>query len=71
MIEDLHNVVSFEGFDFSAYFTHEQELLKPRLEAKGFTAISFAMGESDSFGPLSRVCYATDSEGNNRTFMYG
>lgn len=60
-----------EEFDFDRYHAGEQELLKPALEAKGYTGIGFYMGEQDSFGPLSRGCVATDPSGARVRFYYG
>lgn len=72
IFEDLYKIISFEGFTFSRYnyIKEEQELLKPRLEELGFSEIEFEMGESDSFGPLSRFCTCVDAFGNKRAFIY-
>ena len=69
--EELHKIVSFEGFDFRNFFRHEQTILKPRLERKGYKNIKFLMGEKDSFGPLTRVCHCNDKDGHKRYFIYG
>lgn len=69
--EDLWSVIEAKGFSFDDYFDGEQRIMKPELESKGFTDITFHMGERDSFGPLSRIVRATDANGNRRTFMYG
>jgi hypothetical protein len=69
--EALEDVIPFAGFDFVMYYQGERELLKPRLEALGYTKIKFEMGEYDSFGPLTRVCKAKDAEGKDRRFIYG
>jgi hypothetical protein len=68
---DLWDVISSEGFDFNDYAEHEQIILKPRLEEKGYSSIVFAMGEEDSFGPLTRVVQCVDAQGNDTTFVYG
>jgi predicted translin family RNA/ssDNA-binding protein len=69
--EEVPEEVSFEGFSFSEYYKDEKEKLKPQLEKLGYMNISFVMGECDSFGPLSRIIYATDPNGNFHRFVYG
>lgn len=59
------------AFDFSEYDEGERDILRPALERRGFTNVSFHMGEQDSFGPLSRGCVATDGDGKRRRFFYG
>jgi hypothetical protein len=70
---DLTKVISFEGFSFANQTYAEQELkiLQPRLEALGYTKIIWMMGESDSFGPLTRLCSTIDPLGYPITFFYG
>lgn len=68
--QNLEDEISFEGFDFAEYLEHEQVILKPRMEAKGYSSIVFAMLEEDEFGPLIRVVQCVDAEGNDRTFTY-
>ena len=58
-------------FSFEDYHRDEQQLLKPALEAQGFTNVVFSMGEQDSFGPLSRVVTCEDKTGKTRYFVYG
>lgn len=70
-MKELWSVVEAKGFDYDKYFDHEQTIIKPEMEAKGYTNIRFRMGEQDSFGPLSRIVSATDENGNPQTFMYG
>lgn len=60
-----------KGFRFGEYFIGEDAILRPALEAKGFTSISFAMGEADSFGPLIRNVTAVDPTGKRVMFQYG
>lgn len=71
-MEDLANVVSFEGFSFSVleYRNGEQTILKPQLEKLGYTDVHFFMGERDSFGPLSRVVTCV-KDGQPVSFYYG
>lgn len=69
--EDLAEVISFEDFSFSAYRSHEDMLLRPRLEEQGFYAVTFHMGEYDSFGPLTRVVKCLDKNDVARKFIYG
>lgn len=67
---NLEDEISFEGFDFEEYVEHEQIILKPRMEAKGYSNIVFAMEEEDEFGPLVRRVQCVDAEGNDKTFTY-
>jgi hypothetical protein len=72
--ESLPDVIPaevWERFDFGQYASHEQEILKPAMEAKGFNTISFLMGERDSFGPLTRIVRCYDKTGRARLFVYG
>lgn len=69
--EDLEDYISFDNFDFNVYQKHEEELLRPQLEAKGCSQIFFESGESDSFGPLTRICRCLDSDGERQYFIYG
>lgn len=68
---ELSDIVSFEGFSFADYWNGEQNILKPQLEALGYTDIRFSTAEGDSFGPLIRVCRCIDPEGNPRKYFYG
>ncbi len=58
-------------FVFEEWEEGEDQILRPALERRGFTDISFSMGEQDSFGPLSRWCVAIDGDGKRRRFIYG
>lgn len=69
--EDLYEIISFEDFEFEKWYLHEDMILRPRLEDLGFWAIVFKPGETDSFGPLTRVVTAIDSNGSRRQFIYG
>jgi hypothetical protein len=69
--QPLYEVISMDGFDYNLFIRDEKEILKPRLEEKGYTDIQFFMGEQDSFGPLSRICYCKDPDGNIKAFIYG
>lgn len=72
--ENLYDFVAFDGFDFSLYRKGELELLQPQLEAIGYYDIEWLPGETDSFGPLSRVCKAKilkDGKIEIVWFMYG
>lgn len=60
-----------EALDFSEYYDGERNLLKPALEKRGYTAISFYMIEQDSFGPLIRGCFAVCHCGKPVRFFYG
>lgn len=67
MIEGL----SFEGFDWKNYWESEKEILQPQLEALGLTVEKWFNGETDSWGPLSRVALIVDAYGQRAYFIYG
>lgn len=71
--EELSNVISLEGITFQreTYLDEELNILQPRLVALGYTQIRWSMGDSDAFGPLTRVCIARDAAGEVRRFVYG
>ena len=71
--KDLEDVIDFEGFNYhpSSYQKEEVELLQPQLEALGYTEIRWLPGETDSFGPLTRVYRAFDKDGELHWFIYG
>lgn len=60
-----------DRFDFERYIEHEQSILRPELERRGFGKIRFSDGERDSFGPLSRIVTAVDQRGRTRRWCYG
>lgn len=68
---DLTDVVNFEGFDWEKYYEGERDILQPQLEALGYIRFEWGMGEQDSFGPLSRMCKALNTEGKVAWFFYG
>jgi hypothetical protein len=70
---DLSTIISFAGFwnNHTAYRRGEIEILQPRLEAKGYMDVEWYPGETDSFGPLTRMCKALDPNGKTITFFYG
>jgi hypothetical protein len=69
---DLFTYLDLDGgaFDHRDYHQEEQTKIKPALERKGFTMISFSMGEQDSFGPLSRIVRGV-LNGKGYLFIYG
>ena len=71
--EDLITLISFEGFEWDSktFYQQERDLLQPRMEALGYTEIIWLQGETDSFGPLTRVCRAFDKDGELHWFVYG
>ena len=71
MEQDVFEIVDSEGFSFAEYFDGEQDIIKPRLEALGFTNVRFYNIEADSFGPLIRGVEAKDENGNPVSFYYG
>lgn len=52
-------------------FNNHEENQRIILEDRGFTNVKFEMGESDEFGPLTRVMTCRDPEGRDRRFVYG
>lgn len=70
MARELYEVegIDLSGLSYSPrkYIEDEQNIIKPQLEALGYTGITFSMGESDSFGPLSRKVHTDQEE-----FWYG
>jgi hypothetical protein len=68
---DVADHIDMSGFDFRKYYQHEQSILKPRLEEKGFTDIQFIPGETDSWGALSRGVRMTNKHGQRGTAWYG
>jgi len=71
--EELTNIISFEGFDFDpkTYLDQEIDILTPQLKVLGYTEIRWLPGETDSFGPLTRICKAVSPAGKEVTFFYG
>lgn len=69
--EDLFDVMSFDGFSYINWAIDEDRIIRPRLEEAGYYAITFANGEADSFGPLTRVVSCIDPSGKLRKFIYG
>lgn len=71
----LGDIISFARFRFnvstSAILRQEKEILEPQLIDLGYTDFVWEMLEQDSFGPLSRLCHATNREGERVTFFYG
>jgi hypothetical protein len=70
---DLAGIIDFAQFDFdkNTYRTQERTILEPQLRKLGYTHISWSTGESDSFGPLSRLCKTKSRDGIWVTFIYG
>lgn len=69
--EPLEDVIPFNGFDYANWKRHEDDILAPRLAKLGYTDIFFGMGEFDSFGPLTRICYCKAPDGSRKRFIYG
>jgi len=70
---ELYELISFEGFSYALdqYLIDEREILQPQLEALGYTRIIWVKGESDDFGPLTRVVVMTDPSGKRCYGIYG
>lgn len=49
----------------------EQTIIKPALEALGYTNIRFIDGDRDSYGPLTRIVIAVRAHGKTEYFIYG
>jgi hypothetical protein len=68
----LDEVIVLTGFAYDKKFREQEvELLEPRLRAVGYVNIHWSDGERDSFGPLTRVCSATNQYGERVYFVYG
>lgn len=67
----LEDVLDFEGFDFNRYRYGEEFILEPQLLKLGYYQIHWLPGETDSFGPLTRVCKAKNPGGETVWFIYG
>ena len=68
---DLSSIISFDKFRFDKYSEDEIDVLQPQLEALGYKDITWLKGETDSFGPLTRICHAYTSNNQLTRFMYG
>lgn len=69
----LSQVVSLDGlsYDRDKFAKEEIDILNPRLEALGYDDIHWFAGETDSFGPLSRIGRAHNAAGDLVWFTYG
>ena len=63
--------VSMDGYCDRLYTNWEANVATPRLEELGYTNLTWRTGESDSFGPLSRVCTAYHPEKGWVKLVYG
>ena len=70
-IPDLGDIISFKGFSFVKYSEGERNILKPQLEALGYSDIKFYNLDADSFGPLVRGVSMKNKEGQLITSCYG
>lgn len=66
----LEDVIDFTDFNYANWWDGEDKILKPQLESLGYTNIRFSPGETDTYGPLTRMCYA-DLNGARLEFCYG
>ena len=74
MARELHELgIDMSQFSYNprTYLEQEQTIIKPQLEALGYTNITFGDGERDSFGPLTRIVYTTGPDGYLQKFIYG
>jgi hypothetical protein len=67
---DILGDVPMEGYCSQEYWKWEQEVAEPQLRDLGYEVVRWAMGEVDSFGPLSRVVTVT-RDGELKQFVYG
>jgi hypothetical protein len=72
---DLFSVIGNEAAHAANYCSREyrkweDQTARPLLEQRGYSNVSFSMGEHDSFGPLSRIVTAT-RDGVKHRFIYG
>lgn len=73
-IYDLMKILPYSVwtlFSFSTWDEDEEKVLKPALKRLGYTDIYFFSGESDSFGPLTRIVRMTKKNGQRITAVYG
>lgn len=68
---DLDELLSFKDFSYRNYTQGERDILNPQLQEMGYTDIQWYMGDSDSFGPLTRVCYMKNPDGEIVRGIYG
>ena len=63
---NVFETIEYGNFSYANYWDGEQNIIKPALEAKGFTNVKFFSLEADSFGPLIRGINTDQKE-----FFYG
>lgn len=68
--ESLLDVISMHEFEFEHWPVHEERIIRPQLEAKGYTDIFFKTGERDHTLVLSRIVVCVDPDGNIHRFIY-
>ena len=66
-----HEAAQKPNYCGQRYDKWEAEVAEPALHDLGFKQVRWHSGESDSFGPLSRVASCLDSDGNRVQLMYG
>jgi hypothetical protein len=65
-------IISLEGLTYGENYVQEEiNIINPQLEALGYTDIKWLPGETDSFGPLTRLARAYNAEGDLVWFTYG
>lgn len=67
----LEDLLDFKDFEYTLWWVHEKTILQPQLEDLGYTDVTWTRGETDSFGPLTRLCHARDQDGAQVWFIYG
>jgi hypothetical protein len=67
----LEDLLDFGRFDYDDWRKGEIQILQPQLESMGYSNIQWRPGETDSFGPLTRICRAIWPNRNVVWFIYG
>ena len=63
--------LDWSQFSYRDYKRCEKEVLEPQLKKLRFKNFFWFNGESDSFGPLTRMGNMNDPEGRTVSFVYG
>jgi hypothetical protein len=68
----LNKYIDFSDFVYDhTYREQEVSILNPQMEAIGLKHIQWMAGETDCFGPLTRVCRALNKNNEVMWFVYG
>jgi len=71
--QPLDQIISIDGLTYAreTFAREEIDILTPRLEAAGYSDVRWFAGETDSFGPLTRIGRAYNKDGDLVWFTYG